>query len=471
MKITAIGLGSEAGDITLSGIEKIKKAQLVIIKTIQTKCVSFFVENAIKFESLDFLFDKAATFDELNSLICDYLIEKKVERIAYCVPGNAVCDSSVISLKNLFPELKIIPGLGSESILLQHHPCQSFQVFTAYEFLNINHFDISLPTIITEIDDEFLAADLSDKLMEYYSSQDRLSLYDGKAVKELDIYELSRQKKYNEKTCIMITPVALEQKESFGFGDLKAILRVLRGENGCPWDKVQTHESIRINAIEEAYELADAIDKKDFDNMEEELGDCLLQVFFHTEIAREVGEFDYKEVLSRLCKKLISRHTHVFAGERANDCSEALRVWDKNKTKEKEHASISKSMEEISNGMPALMKAEKIQKKAIKVNFDWRDIDGALAKVKEEIDELITEIKKGNDATIEEEFGDLLFALVRVAMFLNIQSEVALNKANEKFIHRFKLMENEIIKDKKDISKLNLMDFESYWQKIKESKE
>ena len=178
------------------------------------------------------------------------------------------------------------------------------------------------------------------------------------------------------------------KKERYDFNDLVEIMKYLRAPNGCPWDRVQTHESIRSNFIEETYEVIEAIDNKDNELMKEELGDVLLQVVFHSEMSAEEGEFDINDVINGVCRKLVDRHPHVFGDVKADNSEEALRSWDNVKMAKKSQKKQSEAMDSVSKALPSLMRAEKIQKKAAKVGFDWDSVDGALDKITEETDEL-----------------------------------------------------------------------------------
>jgi tetrapyrrole methylase family protein/MazG family protein len=255
----------------------------------------------------------------------------------------------------------------------------------------------------------------------------------------------------------------------YTINDLLDIMEQLRGENGCPWDRVQTHESIKKSLIEECYEAIDAFDSGNDDAFANELGDVLLQVVFHSQIAKERGEFDFDRVVNEICTKLIARHTHVFGADKAGSAEEALSNWEKNKKKEKGLQTYSDMLKDVPHYLPALMRSEKIQKKAGSVGFEWGEIEPVYDKVYEEIDEL-KEAAASNDADkIEEEYGDLLFAAVNLGRFLNVTPEIALAKSCEKFIGRFEKMEQQATAEGKDFSKLSLEEMDNLWEKIKKS--
>ncbi len=230
-------------------------------------------------------------------------------------------------------------------------------------------------------------------------------------------------------------------KEKYNINDLLDIIRVLRAPGGCPWDAEQTHESIRSNFIEEVYEAVDAIDKRDTLLLKEELGDVLMQVVFHSQIADENGNFDFDDVSDMVCKKLIERHPHVFADVSVSGTDDVLKNWDEIKKKSKGQ-NASQSLMDVPMTLPALMRSHKVQQRAARVGFDWDDYHGALDKIDEEVAEFKQAIAQGNRDDIEEEFGDVLFAAVNTSRLLGIDAENALTKACNKFINRFTLVEH-----------------------------
>lgn len=257
------------------------------------------------------------------------------------------------------------------------------------------------------------------------------------------------------------------EKESFNFNDLVEIMKFLRAPNGCPWDRVQTHESIRSNFIEETYEVIEAIDNKDSELLKEELGDVLLQVVFHSEMSAEENDFDINDVINGICKKLVVRHPHVFGDVKAENSEEALRSWDNVKMTSKSQKKQSEAMVSVSKALPSLMRATKIQQKASKVGFDWDNANEALDKVVEETDELKDAINSGDCNLQSEELGDLLFSVVNVSRFLNIDSEKALYDACDKFTDRFKHLEELAEKRGIDIKTASIDELNSLWDEVK----
>ena len=257
------------------------------------------------------------------------------------------------------------------------------------------------------------------------------------------------------------------KKESFDFNDLIEIMKYLRAPDGCPWDRVQTHESIRSNFIEETYEVIEAIDNHDNDLMKEELGDVLLQVVFHSEMAAEDGAFDINDVVNDICKKLVVRHPHVFGDVKADNAAEALKSWDDVKMQTKSHRKQSEAMDSVSKALPSLMRAAKIQQKAAKVGFDWENVDGPLDKIIEETNELKEAVANNNSEAQAEELGDLLFSVVNVSRFLKVDSEKALYDACDKFTERFRNMEKLAAEREIDIKSSSIQQLDSLWNEVK----
>ena len=254
-------------------------------------------------------------------------------------------------------------------------------------------------------------------------------------------------------------------KESFGFDDLREIMEYLRRpEEGCPWDAAQTHASIRKNFLEEAYEVCEAIDRKDNVLMCEELGDTLFQVVFHTRIAEEEGAFTMDDVTTGICKKMIERHPHVFGQhEKLEKPEDTYNVWDAVKAQEKSQKTYTDAMNDVAKTLPALMYAEKVQGRAKKSGFDWPAVSGAMDKVREEAAELQECIDRGED--IQEELGDLLFAAVNVARMQDVDPEEALLRATQKFMRRFAVVEQMA---GEQLRTMSIEEMTALWQKAKD---
>ncbi|MGC9383580.1 MAG: nucleoside triphosphate pyrophosphohydrolase [Kosmotogaceae bacterium] len=250
-----------------------------------------------------------------------------------------------------------------------------------------------------------------------------------------------------------------------GFDELIDVMRVLRSENGCEWDKEQTHETLKPYMIEEAYEVLEAIENGSDKELKEELGDLLLQVIFHAQIATERAAFDIYDIIETIKDKLIRRHPHVFGDSEGY----SYRQWEEIKAEEK-GKNMSSSIGKLNMALPALSLARRVQENAAAVGFDWTKIEDVVEKVHEELGELKEARKKDDKNEIDEEMGDLLFAMVNLSRFMNIDPEVSLNKATKKFMNRFEVLERLIKEDGKNISNMTLNELDNYWEKVKEGK-
>ena len=259
--------------------------------------------------------------------------------------------------------------------------------------------------------------------------------------------------------------VEFQRKDFYSYEDFLEIMRLLRAPGGCPWDREQTHSSIRRNFLEETYEVLDAIDHDDASGMCEELGDVLMQVAFHAQIEAERGRFTMANVVDGVARKLVYRHPHVFGDVQADTSQQVLANWDVLKRREKGQRSTADAVEAVPHTLPALWRAEKIQKKAAKVGFDWPDVSGALEKLREEAGELEEAVRE--DTNVAEELGDLLFAAVNVARFVKVDPEDALSVACDKFARRFRQVEAAAAAQGKTLDEMTLAEMDRLWDEAK----
>ena len=257
------------------------------------------------------------------------------------------------------------------------------------------------------------------------------------------------------------------RKPQYGYEDLLEIIRLLRSEDGCPWDKAQTHQSIRRGLLEEAYEAAEAIDNDDPVLLKEELGDVLMQVVFHADIESDAGRFTIDDVCDGVVKKLLFRHPHVFGSQREDSPESVLVSWDKLKRQEKGQKTVADSMDSVARSLPGLWRAEKLQNKAASAGFEWPDVQGALDKLEEEVAELRRAVEEDGD--VPEELGDVLFAAVKVGRFCACDPEDAVNGTCEKFIRRFRAVENGAAAQGREVFQLSLEEMTALWNEAKRS--
>ena len=252
-------------------------------------------------------------------------------------------------------------------------------------------------------------------------------------------------------------------KKSYDIKDLEEIVRLLRSPGGCPWDREQTHQSIRRDMLEEAYEVAEAIDEEDPAHLKEELGDVLFQVVFHARIAEELERFDLEDICDEICRKMIIRHPHVFGEQVFTSDGKALRDWEAIKDKSHEYTSDTEILQAIPRTLPALMRAQKLGKKSRKLGFDWEK-EEAMGKVEEELTEVKEAMSGESFERIEEEFGDLLLSTVNAARLAGVDAELALTKACEKYLARFSAVEAQCLRQGQKVAETSREDLLSYWK-------
>lgn len=265
----------------------------------------------------------------------------------------------------------------------------------------------------------------------------------------------------------MVQVYRWEEKESYNVSDLINIMAILRGEEGCPWDREQSHTSIRNNLLEEAYETADAIDRLDDKDMVEELGDLLLQIVFHCQIAKERDAYDLDKVADGICKKLIYRHPHIFSNVKADTAEEVLNNWDKLKNKEKQMHTYSETLRAVPKSFPACIRAQKIQKRAAKAGYDFATLNDTVLKLEEELNELKAALYNNDTVCAADELGDILFSAINIARHLKVDAEEQLAKSTNRFVERFSIAENSAIAMKKDLAVLTYDERDALWNSAK----
>lgn len=466
--ITIIGLGFDEGDLTLKAKSVIDGSKKVVLRTKNTRSFNSLKDYKGEVYSLDFVYEKSKNFNTLNKNLAKEVINlSKVEDVVYLVDGCATEDSSVKEILKSKAKVTVIGGVSISSKVLSKIGVSTTNITTisAYDILFKEPF--SLPAVVYALDDKGLASEVKLILSDLVGEEYDCKVISGDSVKNVKIYELDRLSNYDYSTCVYLDKTLLTKKQRFNYLDLLEILKVLRGENGCPWDKVQTPKSIEKNLIEECYELIDAIEKDDVDEIIEETGDLLLQTAFYVLFGEEEGRYTLSDVLSGVCSKLISRHTHVFGSDLASDSEGALANWNKNKIVEKGYTDNASYVDAIPKGMPSVLRAQKVGFRAGKCNFDFDSVEQVFEKIYEEIEEVKKAIDTKNQTLIEEECGDLLFSAVNAVRKLGVDGETALYKSTDKFIKRFKSLEEAILKDGKDMKTLTPLELDEYYVKVK----
>lgn len=483
-KLKIIGLGSgDYKQLTLSAVEQLKAADNIILRTEKHPTVDYIKSLGIQFNTCDDIYNSAETFEATYNEISERVIKSCEEDkvLVYAVPGHPlVAEKSVeLTLQKAKDkiEVEIVPAVSFiDSILtaLQIDPAYGLKIIDGLS-LEIQKPDFHCGNIITQVYSRLVASEIKLKLMELYKDDTEIYIIKAAGVKDLErieklpLYELDRIDWVDYLTSIYIPPIG-EGAKYKTMDELVALMTKLRGEGGCPWDREQTRESLKPYLLEETYEVLEAIEKDDIDLLVEELGDLLLQVVFHAQIAKEDGEFDINDITTGIVNKLVERHPHVFGDVIATTESGALKSWEASKRKLKGITTYTQTLVDIPETLPNLMRSYKIQQKAALVGFDWDDVKDAIAKVDEELEEVKEVYNTGNKQIIEEEIGDLLFAVVNVARFLNIQPELALRGTINKFISRFRYIEETALQNGSNIDKMTLQEMDKLWNQAKNIK-
>jgi len=488
--IIVVGLGSGGEDqLTLGALRAIESAGRRFVRTEDHPAVLDLKRRGLVFEPFDPVYERHGSFDAVYEEIAGRLLEAAASRpdepVVYAVPGHPlVAERTVRLLRERGPERGVeVRLIGGESFLDQaflrfgFDPIEGFQLLDAAG-LSREHLRPRLHTIIGQVYDSLVASDVKLTLMQVYPDDHPVVLGQALGVEGLErirtvpLFELDRQDEYGNLTLVYIPASQDERLLRRSFERLHEIVAILRSPEGCPWDREQTHRSIRRNFIEETYEAIEAIDLDDPDAMKEEFGDVLLQVLLHSQMEEENGVFDVFDVLAELNDKLIYRHPHVFGGADAESAEEALRNWEARKAEEKRRKGRperSSLMDGVPPDLPALPRAHKIQKKAARVGFDWPDLSGVLDKIREELKELEAAASETPERR-REELGDLLFAVVNAARFLQVDPEEALAAANRKFAERFRYIEERLRISGRNFDETDLAEMEAWWREAKSRK-
>ena len=477
--IKIMGLGPGAKDaLTIGALEVLKSASRIYIRTEKHPTVDYIRTLGIDFMTFDDKYETGTSFDEVYDLIAQNLLSEQAKYgdIVYAVPGHPlVAERTVTILIKLCDEqnieYEILPAVSFIDAMMESlkiDPVSGLRIIDSFDLKN-QIGDRRSGVIITQVYNKLIASEVKLWLSQYYEDDSEIYFVRAAGVKGIEvirkipIYEIDRQTDIDYLTSLYIP----KNTKSKDFNDLLEIMDILRGAEGCPWDKEQSHESLKKYLVEECYEVLEAIDEKDDDMLIEELGDVLLQVVFHAKIGKEQGYFNINDVIAGICNKMIHRHPHVFGTETINTSEEVLTTWDKIKRDEKGFETYTEELKHVGKNLPSLMRAEKVQKKASKIGFDFDKVESAMDKVIEELKEVKDVYKSNNKAKILEEIGDLLFSVVNVSRFLDIEPESALHCTIEKFIKRFDYMEKVSLERGMKLEEMSLNGMDSLWNEAK----
>lgn len=478
-KITIVGLGTGSHEeLTLGALDALEKSSQVILRTAHHGIIPFLNERGISFSDMDDIYENSETFDEIYPKMVERILTAAENGdVVLAVPGHPMVGERLTFellrvLEDSNYSLEILSGVSqAHSVLASISRCgvEGIKVLSAAE-LPEDQLDPGLPMVITGIDNKILAAEIKLKLLRVYPPEEKVFLSqlnenNRSEADEIPLHTLDHSShSFDHTSCLYLPALELKDLNRYSFRHLVEIIEMLRAPGGCPWDREQSHESLKQCLIEETYEVLEAIDLQDMDKLAEELGDVLLQVVLHSQVAKEHGEFEIGDVITGICQKMINRHTHIFGDVEVSSAEQVVDNWEAIKKKEKGLKNHTQVLKDVPKILPALMRSCKVQKKAALAGFDWEDTEDAAAKLEEEYQELKEAYQLGDKDQIHEELGDLLFAMVNVSRFLKEEPELALTDATEKFIRRFACMEENA---EKPLEEMTLQEMDYLWNQAK----
>ena len=460
MKITLIGLGLKEGELNSRGAAALSSGAKIFARTADAP--SYASLKGYDVQPLDGLFAASRNFDTLNKKLADTIIKQsRLTDVIYCVDG-AVCEDNACKLiLARKKDVEVIEGTSKTSHAANLAKLKSSCV-TGVSAYDIKNLQPSPAAVVYDVDDYFAASEVKSVLSDLYGEDCVCTFIRGDSAVKIKVYEIDRRKDYDMSCAVAIEEGEFLTKARYGYNDVLEIVRVLRAPGGCPWDRAQTNGSIRSNMIEEAYELVDAINKNDDDMLWEETGDVLLQAAFHTVLKEEQGAFTSRDVTTRLVKKLIFRHSHIFGNENAATENEALGVWDKNKEIEKKHSTYGEAVAAVPDNFPTCMRAQKVQKRAAKAGLDYLSAMSAADKLTEDTDSCINALIDGkNDAALKL-CGDMLFDAVSVCRLAGADSEEVLTERTADFAKQFIKAEELAISEGKKVEDFGELEWNWY---------
>ena len=478
--ITIIGLG--AGDLdqlSIGTYRKLKAAKFVIARTDQHPAVEELRAEGMEIDSFDAIYEKNESFEQVYEEITTKLIALAEERaVTYVVPGHPLVAERTVQLliekeREGLAQLEIVGGnsfLDPIFAALRIDPIEGFQLLDGTDMAR-DDVQMTQHVLIGQVYDAFVASEVKLSLMEKYAYDHPITIVTaaGSSLEKLrtvQLFELDRETEIDNLTTIYVPPVVEREGRLKEWSTFREIIAALRAPDGCPWDREQTHESLKRYLLEEAHELLQAIDQEDDEGIIEELGDVLLQVFLHAQIGEDDGYFAMEDVLQSVGEKMIRRHPHVFGDREVENSDEVLKNWQEIKKAEKPQ--VESLLDGQARHSSSLLTSFNYQKEAAKVGFDWPDIEGAFDKFEEEWQEFKVEVENGTKGSQTDELGDVFFTLVNLSRFLKLSPEEAMAHANEKFKRRFSFVEQSVQEGRGAFSAYTLDELDGFWQQAKE---
>ena len=458
-RISIVSLGSGDPDLlNQKTVDALRSTGSLILRTARHPIVSWLQQNAISFSSLDRFYDESEDFDQLNRNIADFLIgQSAASDIVYAVP-DTVTDQTVRVLLQQKPQdlsVCVIPGISYWDL----HMASSVRFLNgtavvsvpAAELTDAFHYDPNLPLLVTELDNEIQAGQVKLFLSEFLEDEREIVLLTPDRESEtMPLWRLDRASGISHHSAVLVPGSGLLERGRFVMNDLTALMDTLRSPDGCPWDRRQTHESLRPYMVEEAWECVASIDQQDMDHLCEELGDLLFQVVFHASIGKSFDEFTINDIISSICSKMIRRHPHVFGTVRISDPEAVRTEWEKIKQGETGHSSLVSSLEDVSSGLPSLKYAAKVLKKLNAAGASSGDSETILTRIRD----LVCELLACPEQADSRKLGCLLLLCSELCYAGGIDGELVLHQAVDHLKSRIRSAEKQIIRDGKSLEHL-----------------
>lgn len=458
-EIAVIGIGYEAGQLTLEAVERLRSGAKVILHTGRCGCADWLRQQGIEFSTLDGLYESCEDFDDHARAAAQAVRDAaRDEDVVYGVFD--VRDASVSRLLDEVRDARVIPGPPSEGPLFARAQ-GSVQMMAASDWESAV-LSSGRSILIRELDSRQLASEVKLKLMDVYPDESAVYILLPGGMAQTKLYNLDRMKQYDHRTCALVAAEEdLTNLERFDFERLCQVIAILCGPDGCPWDRAQTHRSLRPYIIEEAYEVVGAIDEEDPDHLCDELGDMLLQVVLHAQIARQHGEFAIGDVISAISEKMIRRHSHIFGKDRVRDAGEVNGLWSRNKMAERGQTTRTETLKDVARSLPATLRAVKVLKRLDEACGQEETLRAAAARARRAAEAL----DGASDA--ERALGEALLSLSAAARAGGVDPEIALNAAVDRLIGRFDRLETQLRAKGGSMESVSPEILHKYWDLVK----
>ena len=463
-KIVVVGIGYEEKQLTLEAVELFRSGARVLLHTQRCGCADWLRREGVPFETLDALYESCEDFDEHAQRAAEAVCRASENAdVVYGVFD--VRDRRVAALlRTAKDDVRVVAGPPAEGVLTDYASGQ-VQLLEASDWENFR-LSSANSALVREMDSRELAGEVKLRLMEVYPEESEVYVRLDGGIARMPLYNLDRLKGYDHRTCVLVPAEAdLTKLERYGFDRLCEVISILCGPDGCPWDREQTHRSLRPYIIEEAYEVVGAIDEEDPYHLYDELGDMLLQIVLHAEIARRHGEFGIDDVTTAIGEKMIHRHSHIFGQDSVESAGEVSDLWSRNKMAERGETTCAQSMRGVTKSLPAMLRAAKVLKRLDQSCRQGESAAEAVKALRASADAL-----EGAEDP-EKALGETLLRLAATARAMNVDPEISLNAATDRLIERFAKLEDEALARGENYDRLSDATLKKYWDLVKLSNE